>query len=595
MRLYFLLITFFLGMGLGYGQPAINSYYALGRYADTMEITYPKLAGITQTASVLKPEHYDSLAQVVFPALQKREMNTGFQIFANQQMAVMAYQFIGDIQMALSYQQKEIELIKTTDKSSYLMMAYTRLMFMEGDLKEDDKAYDTSLKVARLLDNEEDGVNKAFALRQLSVFYKANSDFDRAESYAKAGIAHSERTGIPNYLNDFYETLVVVADNKGLNTNESVSWRKRAIEFARLNHDTLGLISHYTNLANCLAGMGMSDSARRYFELALESYNSYPYLFGWVDLAANYGCFLTEEGDYDRVEALKDTLAYVVKNNNIIPNALKVYYLFQSLYYANKGDLDDFKYWFAKRDSLLKSEFVLEKARAREEMIAKYELEKKEAQNKLLESENENKQITILSLLGISLLLIGIVVLAIQRRNRDRKIARQKEKILSNQMEQERLEKKRTEENSQRLKKELESRIKQVIEQQTINHELIELVEELRTSEESPLVRKKTAQMKSKLNEQVTASLYDDIMQKMRELYPQLFDWLKSQLGENKETEIITTSMYFMSYETKDIASLLQRTEKAVRSMRYRVRKKLLLGNQDDLVEFLKRQNHQLS
>lgn len=81
----------------------------------------------------------------------------------------MAYQLMGELNLAHKHQKLEIELIKTTDDSTYLMMAYSRLMFIELDMEQRLKAYETGLKVARLLE-EAMVLTKASALGSFVFF-----------------------------------------------------------------------------------------------------------------------------------------------------------------------------------------------------------------------------------------------------------------------------------------------------------------------------------------------------------------------------------------------------------------------------------------
>ncbi len=153
-----------------------------------MVVAFPKIGSITATAVSLDQNHADSLKLLVFKVLEDKPMDKPFRIYTYQQLTVMAYQLMGDLDLALHYQQKEIELIKTTSDSSYLMMAYTRLMFILKDMGKADEAYEISLRVSKLLDSAKDGINKIFTLRQLCVFYNVVNDNKRAKTYCQRGI-----------------------------------------------------------------------------------------------------------------------------------------------------------------------------------------------------------------------------------------------------------------------------------------------------------------------------------------------------------------------------------------------------------------------
>ncbi len=582
-RFIFAILVF--GFSPLYSQfQGVDTYRDLSVYVDTMEVSFPKIAGVTSTVLTLDQNHLDSLESYVFPVMEAKEMDTLFRLFTYQQMAVMSYQLMGEVERALDYQEKEIELIKVASDSSYLMMAYTRKMFMQNDLGRDDQAYATSLKVVKLLETEEDGVNKVYALRQLCVFYRTVSDLDRAIEYCEKGIELNESLGESYYMGDLYTSLVGVMNERSLTSSQTIPLRKKALVYAKMNKDTLGIHAIYSHLAQSLAQDGQIDSASKYFELSLQSYSKHPYLFGWVQELSSYGQFLIEVGQDARAAEILDTLVKVVDQNSISPDALQPFYLFRSGFAAKKGDFQDYSFWIAKRDSLLIAVFDEKKAQAQEEMVAKYETEKKEAQNQLLLAENRARLIGLIALSGLVILLVAIIVLVIQRRHRDRQIHDQKQLLLAFELEKAKQEKDLADERSRMLKHDLDQRIKQVMEQQVINGELMDLIEELRSTAESSFVKKKTSQMKTKLNENMILQVFDEILGKMKELHPELLMYLEDAIGADKENEIVSTAMYFLGYQTKDIAKILQRTEKAVRSMRYRVRKKIGLADGDDLI-----------
>ncbi len=202
----------------------------------------------------------------------------------------------------------------------------------------------------------------------------------------------NENMGQIHYMGDFYNALVEILDKTQESHIEDIPIRKKAIRYAQLNKDSLALHNMYINLARSLASIGQTDSAFKYYELGLKTYQNHPFLFGWVGELSDYGRFLIEYGKLEKAKEILDTVSVVVNNNALTSAALKQYYLFQSVYHASQGQVNDFNYWLNRRDSLIKMDFDTEKARSQEEMAAKYETEKKEAENQLLRSRNQNKQ-----------------------------------------------------------------------------------------------------------------------------------------------------------------------------------------------------------
>lgn len=570
-------------------QEIPKNYSGTSSYIDQMQLDTAGLNAIEVHLRNLDQANADSLRTHVFPALEKKAEGQieGLRAYLFETILISSYQLLGDLDLSLKYLEKQIVELKKIDKTSSLMNAYAQKMFLLTDLAKTNEAYETSLLVRELLEKEETPHIKAFTYRQLCVFYQKIADTKRGLDICNEAVEYLNSSGETTRLGDVYETIALMHEDGETPVEEIIEIRKKAIEHAILIKDSFNLRTMYRNMARSYIALGIEDSVYKYFRLTFHIYKRHPYLFGWIIDQTSYAEYLLEQDRIEEVRDILDTLESANLNNPDHAASIKHINRIRTLYYAWTNDFENFNRAFRTRDSILQVQFEKDQLAVREEMATKYETEKKEAQNQLLIAKNNSKKIGLLALGGLALLLIALVVQVIQRKKRDKQIYDQKQKLLSLELQKTVQEKELIDARSKILRDDLQVRIKQVMEQQVINAELMELTEELRSAAESPIVRKKTAQMKTKLNEQMTMQVFEEIYDKMKELHPELLDHLKEMIGENKEYEIISTAMYFMGYETKDIAKILQRTEKAVRNMRYRVRKKLGLSDNDDFVESL--------
>ena len=81
-----------------------------------------------------------------------------------------------------------------------------------------------------------------------------------------------------------------------------------------------------------------------------------------------------------------------------------------------------------------------------------------------------------------------------------------------------------------------------------------------------------------------------ELEHKARDAYPELYRQLQSKLSQRNSIELLYCIMLILGYSSEEIARTLQRSEKAVKSLRYRIRKKLDLGEEEELLPYL--QNH---
>ncbi len=561
-----------------------TAQYILGSDLDTAAITK-----IEAHLRMLNQKEADSLRITVFPAIEEkaREESEGFQAYLYETLLLAAYQLLGNLELSLTYMEKQIESLRKSGQKSSLLRAYSQKMFLLADLDSTNSAFQTSLKVRDLLVEENQPSQKSFIYRQLCVFYQRIGETQRGLDICDEAIDFMTSQDSKRVLGDIYETIALLKDKEGAAIEEVIEFRRQAIKYAIVNEDSFNLRTMCRNLALSYVKLNENDSAQKYFDLTFKIYEHYPYFFGWVYDQATYAEFLLDQGKPEKAKPILDTLRLIYERAPEHSLSLMRLAELNMKFSVWTNNYSDFKQSFALRDSLLSFDFEKEKLKAREEMATRYETEKKEAENQLLKAENRSRLIGLMALAGMVVLLIILVTLIIQRRKRDKKIYRQEQELLSLQLQNTIREKELAKAKSTMLRDDLQVRIKQVMEQQVINSELMEMIEDLRSEEESPVVRKKTSQMKTMLSEQITLRIFEEIYDKMRDLYPELFRYLKNAIGEDKENEIISTAMYFMGYETRDIAKILQKTEKAIRNMRYRVRKKLGLSDSEDLIEYL--------
>jgi hypothetical protein len=374
---------------------------------------------------------------------------------------------------------------------------------------------------------------------------------------------------------------------------EVINIRKKAEAGAIAGNDSFSLRIIYRNLAISYMELNEPDSVAKYFALTQLFYQRFPYLTGWFMDQVKYAEYLINQRNQFEAKGILDSLETLLPRFEQDISAIRNYHRLRTIYWASNGKLDEFISALNQYDSTKAFSFSEEKLAVREEMLAKYESEKREAENVRLlnEARIQNLIILALVLLLAGLLLIGLLY----RNNRSARLKMEIEKNRYRARELTFMEEERDREKSrnQVLQADLEQQMQHLADQQLVISNLSQLVEELREDSPSPLVKKKTAQMKTQLRKGIDAQYYREIYEKMKMLYPELLNYLEKSLGD-KEYELISTAMYFMNYETKFIASVFNKSEKAVRNMRYRVRKKLGIPEEADFRIFLIEKNDSL-
>lgn len=568
------------------GQVLPKNYKALGDYIKSEKVDSVNLYTLLDHLRIMPAEGRDSLLDYVFPAIEYRYENASFaeKGFAYHTLVVAAYQLTGNLEYAHTCVEKEIELYEAAGLHNRVLTALSHKMFLLADMDSTLAAFEASLQMQDKLKEVEDAASKSLYLRQLCVFYQNINKVEYGIAFCNEGLEFNKEHKITKGNGSMYETLALFAEENTEDYADVIALRRKAVKSSVEEGDTMALRVVYRNMARTFMEVQEPDSVVKYFNLTFELYRTHPYFIGWFADQVKYAEFLMEQRRMDEAAKVIDTLDQRFDGNR---SFLTNYYQIKELFAVQTGDIEAYKKWSGKLDSLVETRNEEHRLKVSEELAVKYETAKKEAENDLLRAKSRSRLYQVLGLVGALVAVIVVFVLVLQRRKRDKTIFKQNQKLLQLELEKTSTEKEQIEKRNKTLLNDTQNYIKQILEQQTINTELMEMIEELRVSEESPLVMKKTAQMKSRLGDQFTKQAYHEITSKLEEVYPAFFAYLIEEIGADKDYEILITAMYFLGYDTKDIAAICNRTEKAVRNMRYRVRKKLHMADKEDFVDFL--------
>ncbi|WP_421752822.1 tetratricopeptide repeat protein [Croceimicrobium sp.] len=541
----------------------------------------------------------DSLENWFLPNYQDYidSLDPKLQAEALESMLIICYQQIGNLDMAEAFLEKRIQILEEIGQEEMLAVALSQLMFLQADQEEKEKAIETSIRLREMirLNGAMLPDRKSFLYRQLCGFYHKVRETQLGIEICNIGVEYAEEAEDDRNLAGIYESLALLHENRGSAVDSIIDYRKMAIRKAEAAGDSFILRTLYRNMARTYAKLDRRVEARDYYEKTFKIYENYPYLFGMITDLTSYGNFLLDVQDVSGAEDLYQNLRSLYPGYAHHEESVKHLANFGMKIMVTRADVDSFNYYKAVYDSLWIDALEKDKLGVREELLVEYETKEKEAQNKILEARNRGTMIALIAVGLVAILLIFLVNTIVKRRKAERVLHEQKEALMASDLERTALEKEQSEQRNNQLKAELQERVKQITEHQMLNAELKQLLNDLNNNLEQPENRKLTRQMKNLVGRKATEAALEEIAQKINDFYPGLQDQLEDKLGEKKEAEVYTTMLYLMDYRTEDIAKLLQKTEKAVRNIRYRVRKKLDMAEELDFQDGVKEILHLVS
>lgn len=255
----------------------------------------------------------------------------------------------------------------------------------------------------------------------------------------------------------------------------------------------------------------------------------------------------------------------------------------RSLIFEYTGQLDSalwyHKHYTTLRDSLSNRENYMQLAAA--DLNFRTARTKEEA--RLLKAQNtaSKQQIVILLIISVASILIAFLIRT--RRKRDNTIARNNAELLKLQIEAAAMRSKILKEKNATLQKELKESIAESIKYQSRNQDLMDSLELTPTT----FSDKTTKVLHRKINSFSHKDNLVSLTEKAKEAYPELFEFLSQTEVVKNKTEMLYCILLAMGYSSEEIAITLQKSEKALKSMRYRVRKKLQVEKETYLRDYL--------
>jgi DNA-binding CsgD family transcriptional regulator len=249
--------------------------------------------------------------------------------------------------------------------------------------------------------------------------------------------------------------------------------------------------------------------------------------------------------------------------------------------------LEYFKAHAITKDSL----FNAERSKQISELQTIYETEKKDNEIKLLAKNVEIDRIRKTRLwiaLGLAI-LAGVLLIYSQwiRRVRDRKIHKQEKELEVQRRKTSELEKDKVSRELDFKKQELAAKALQLARKNEFLRSLNDEVDKMRGNTEgavSDSARKISRQIRMDIESEEEWELF---LASFREVHREFLDQLQQTYPTITKSEIRFACLMKMNLSAKEMAALLNVTPDGIKKARYRLRKKMELGSDVDIQEFL--------
>ncbi len=414
----------------------------------------------------------------------------------------------------------------------------------------------------------------------------------------------------------------------------AMAYLKKALAISEKMEDLMLMAVILANTGKAFELMGMYDSAFHYLERSLEvriqegedrGIASAEFLVGsmmiktgkpqnaiamldssrqrFLGLTDNTGICLTtrmmaEAYDLagDRQNAIAEARTAIdisIKLKN--PNLLYEAYSTMAKIMASSGFHDEAVQYLLKSNHLRDSLTTANNERIMREMEVKFQTARKDDEIKLLKSKNEikdkNNLLLTVSIVALSLILTLALILFHFKSvgmTRQRKLF-EKEKVINEQTTEIR------EKEQLLMKEQLESKNRELaakaLEMLRLNETMSNIIEKLEAFNEINNPDNKTSESLNAIISGLEAQLKDNTWVEFEKIFKNIhsefFEKLFTICPNLTPAEIKVAAFLRLNLNTKEIAAVTYKSEAGVKSARYRLRQKMGLQSDDNLVPFL--------
>ena len=475
------------------------------------------------------------------------------------------------------------KIIRLSDKSQNLQILMTAWL-MSGYASDLLSDYDRSLEYYYEGLNIADSLNsKIFQSRfynNIAIIYKKTGDDKKAINYYKRAAAIFKEMGDEeHYANTCLNIGGLFFELKSTDSALIYLDKSKEINTKLINH--YGLSNYYAIVGEIDFDKGEYEKALISFHLQLEEvekldesfFGSKSYLK--TGSLINYGNTYSKLGEFEKAIKSYHVAMQLAKNSSFLK------YISESgrglsKVFEKKGDLNNaliyYKLFQKYNDSLKKEETI--------KNIAKIEMDYKMQQGKKLmqldierlESEQKVKGLIYLSIIGASFSGLLIFLLLYMHQKNKHKQSRLKELNLEKELEFK--------------NKELTTNVMYLLKK---NEFISDISNKLKDVDcDSKLIQPKSiAVIINELDKNTSRELWSEFETRFQEIYGDFYKQLNTSFPNLTPNELKLSAFLKLNMSTKEISAITFQSTETLKKARFRLRKKLGLNREENLMAFL--------
>ncbi len=500
------------------------------------------------------------------------------------------YYYQDDYSASISHIDTAITIFRETQNLRKLAKAYFFMESTQSLIGNYPAAIQSGLESIKISTQIEDHSSLAISLNSLSNLYLIQEDYLQALSYSDQAFNITIKDSISlkhaNVISTKGKIYKLTGDLEKAEDYLFKAYNIR-IQCAEIRH----IASSMNGLAELFYLQNRFGDAKIYLNNAKQIYLELQEKSGLFNIYITFTKIFIAEGE------INIALQFAEKAMNIGEEVNSLRYLSQAslmLYevYEKKNDPSGSLEYYIKYNNYHNQLLSLEKIRLIANHEYQYELQKKTTDNEILIKKNKVKQlqIIVLSLFSVILVVIAISVYTFfhykNKTLESEKIISEKQRVVAEVNIQLHRKEKIMMENDLELKnKELTSKTIELMHQVELLQSLAGKIENIKNAD----AKKELDEILIELNMKTRAEVWDEFHKAFNKVHNDYYKELFKICPDLSSTDINIAALLKLNLSTKEIAAISYKSESAVKTARHRLRQKLNLGQDENLINYLLR------
>jgi len=403
--------------------------------------------------------------------------------------------------------------------------------------------------------------------------YNELGEYDKALNVLNKGLTLALKDSTTNNATVFYNAIGIALQNKG-NLKEALISLTKYLDLAIAKSDSLNILYAYVNI-------GETYRIDSNYEVAIDYYRRAQLLNKTIKneqaeaaIYGNLSNIYTAKGEFEEAISYLRKSIEVCSNNNGLSSYLLTDYKTIIDDYVQLSSFDSAYFFYKKYIALRDSVYEHDRIRTINSLRTEYKIEESEAQAKILAQKLRNRTIILISSILLSLLIILLLILSYSRYKLKTKVLKEEAKALNLTIDEK--------------NRELVTRVMAQNQQEEIYESISKALVTLEKNNNPEELKQHIKTIKSNISsKEKTRMDWDSFKMHFENVHPNFFEKLLKKNKTLTQNDLRLCGYIKLNLSTKDIANILNVSDRTIQTSRYRIKKKLDLPTETNLVHFI--------